>query len=48
MVIETDFSDPDRNGERGPKFYYPKWLIMLIVYCCSIREIENQNVRSNS
>jgi hypothetical protein len=27
---ETDFPDPDRTGERGPKFLYPEWLIMFI------------------
>jgi hypothetical protein len=26
----TDFPDPERIGERGPKFLYPEWLIMLI------------------
>lgn len=23
FLDETDFPDPDRLGERGPKFYYP-------------------------
>jgi hypothetical protein len=23
-----DFTNPERLGERGPKFKYPKWLIM--------------------
>jgi hypothetical protein len=27
---ETDFPDPQRLGERGPKFQYPEWLIMFI------------------
>lgn len=27
---ETDFPDPDRISERGPKFYYSEWLIMFI------------------
>jgi hypothetical protein len=26
----TDFPDPERLGERGPKFQYPEWLIMFI------------------
>jgi hypothetical protein len=26
----TEFPDPERIGERGPTFYYPEWLIMLI------------------
>ena len=30
FLNETDFPDPDRLGERGPKFYYPEWLIMFI------------------
>ena len=30
FLNETDFPDPDRLGERGPKFKYPEWLIMFI------------------
>ncbi len=30
FLNETDFPDPERSGERGPKFYYPEWLIMFI------------------
>ena len=30
FLNETDFPDPDRLGERGPKFYFPEWLIMFI------------------
>ena len=30
FLEETDFSDPERLGERGPKFTYPEWLIMFI------------------
>ena len=30
FLDETDFPDPERTGERGPKFQYPEWLIMLI------------------
>ena len=30
FLDETNFSDPDRLGERGPKFTYPEWLIMFI------------------
>ena len=30
FLNETDFPDPDRSGERGPKFYYPEWVIMFI------------------
>ena len=29
-VMQTDFPDPDRISERGPKFYYSEWLIMFI------------------
>jgi hypothetical protein len=29
FLDETDFSDPERLGERGPKFKYPEWLIMF-------------------
>ena len=30
FLIDTEFSDPDRMGERGPTFKYPEWLIMFI------------------
>ena len=30
FLDETNFPDPDRIGERGPKFQYPEWLIMFI------------------
>jgi hypothetical protein len=30
FLDETDFPDPQRLGERGPKFQYPEWLIMFI------------------
>ena len=30
FLDETDFPDPERMGERGPKFQYPEWLIMFI------------------
>lgn len=30
FLNETDFPDPERLGERGPKFKYPEWLIMFI------------------
>ena len=30
FLKRTDFSAPDRLGERGPKFSYPEWLIMFI------------------
>jgi hypothetical protein len=30
FLDETEFLDPERTGERGPKFQYPEWLIMLI------------------
>ncbi len=30
FLDETGFPDPERAGERGPKFQYPEWLIMLI------------------
>ena len=30
FLNETNFPDPERLGERGPKFKYPEWLIMFI------------------
>ena len=30
FLDETGFPDPQRIGERGPKFHYPEWLIMFI------------------
>lgn len=30
FLDETNFHDPERLGERGPKFQYPEWLIMFI------------------
>ena len=30
FLDETDYPDPERLGERGPKFKYPEWLIMFI------------------
>ena len=30
FLNETDFPDPDRLGERSPKFSYPEWLITFI------------------
>ena len=30
FLDETNFPDPERMGERGPKFTYPEWLIMFI------------------
>jgi hypothetical protein len=30
FLDETDFPDPERTGERGPKFRYPEWVIMFI------------------
>jgi hypothetical protein len=30
FLDETNFPDPERLGERGPKFRYPEWLIMFI------------------
>jgi len=30
FLDETGFPDPERLGERGPKFRYPEWLIMFI------------------
>jgi hypothetical protein len=30
FLDETDFPDPERIGERGPKFLYPEWMIMFI------------------
>jgi len=33
FLDETMFPDPERLGERGPKLYYPEWLIMFIAIC---------------
>lgn len=30
FLKETKFPHPERNGNRGSKFDYPEWLIMLI------------------
>ena len=30
FLDETEFPDPERAGEHGPKFQYPEWLNMLI------------------
>ncbi len=30
FLDETEFADPESAGERGPKFLYSEWLIMLI------------------
>jgi hypothetical protein len=30
FLDETNFPDPERLGQRGPKFRYPEWLIMFI------------------
>ncbi len=30
FLDETDFPNPERLGERGPKFLYPEWMIMFI------------------
>ena len=30
FLDQTAFPDPERAGERGPKFQYPEWLIMFI------------------
>ena len=30
FLDETNLPDPERLGERGPKFKYPEWLIMFI------------------
>jgi hypothetical protein len=30
FLDETNFPDPERLGERGPKFKYPEWIIMFI------------------
>ena len=30
FLDETNFPDPERLGERGPKLKYPEWLIMFI------------------
>ena len=30
FLDETDFPDPERLGERGPKLVYPEWIIMFI------------------
>jgi hypothetical protein len=30
FLDETDFPDPERLGQRGPKLFFPEWLIMFI------------------
>ena len=30
FLEETNFPDPKREGQRGPEFEYPEWLIMFI------------------
>jgi hypothetical protein len=30
FLDETEFSDPERLGARGPKFLYHEWMIMFI------------------
>lgn len=30
FLKETDFPNPVREGERGPEFKYPEWLVMFI------------------
>jgi len=30
FLDETEFPDPERLGERGPKLVYPEWIIMFI------------------
>jgi len=30
FLDQTGFPDPERAGQRGPKFQYPEWLIMFI------------------
>jgi hypothetical protein len=30
FLDQTGFPDPERAGERGPKFQYPEWLIMFV------------------
>ena len=30
FLVETNFPDPERIGQRGPTFTYPEWLIMFI------------------
>ena len=30
FLDDTNFPDPERLGERAPKFRYPEWLIMFI------------------
>jgi hypothetical protein len=31
FLDETNFPDPDRLGECGPKFKYPEWQIIFVV-----------------
>ena len=42
FIDETDFPDPDRTGERGPKFQYPEWLIMFIAVLSVKMKIETR------
>jgi hypothetical protein len=42
FLDETDFPDPERLGERGPKFKYPEWLIMFIAILSVKLKIKTQ------
>ncbi len=41
FLDETDFPDPQRLGERGPKFQYPEWLIMFIAILSVKLKVKN-------
>ena len=41
LLDETGFPDPVRNGERGPEFTYPEWLIMFIAALAVKMKIKN-------
>ena len=41
FLDETNFPDPERLGERGPKFKYPEWLIMFIAILSVKLKVKN-------
>src|SRR5210317_486884 len=41
FLHETNFPDPERLGERGPKFKYPEWLIMFIAILSVKLKVKN-------
>ena len=45
FLDETNFPDPDRLGERGPKFKYPEWLIMFIAVLSVKLKLHNHQLK---